>query len=79
MMVATTEKYSHLRNMTVHQSNIKHQIYQPMYTSYTGVTSISMHKGNSHPLSQPLKTADTKECHTVNTATLLYVSGTTQK
>jgi len=61
-------------NMTVHQSNIKHQIYQPMHTSYTGVISVNMHKGNSHPLSHPLTTADTKECQIVNTAKSLYIS-----
>jgi hypothetical protein len=29
-----------------------------MYTSYTSVISVNMHKGNSQPLSQPLTTAD---------------------
>jgi hypothetical protein len=79
MMRATTDMYSHLMNMSVCQSSIRHQVYQHMYTSYTSVISINTHKENSHPLSQPLKTADTKECQIVNIAESLYLSGTTQK
>jgi len=58
MMRATTEQYSHSMNMTVCQNNIQHQTYQSMYTSYSSVISVNMHKGNFHPLSQPLTTSD---------------------
>ena len=78
-MMTATEMYCPLKNMTVSQSNITNQIYQHMYTPYTSNISVKKHKGNSHPLSQPLKTADTQLCQTVNKVKLLQLLQTIQK
>jgi len=50
-----------------------------MYTSSPNVISANTHKGNPHPLSQPIKTAHTEDCKIVNTVKELYLSGTTQQ